>query len=104
MEILFEDKYIVVAIKPRGALSEWHEREENMPALLGGNVFPVHRLDRTVGGLICFARNKKSAAGKCWCEGAHCLPRNGRKLKSGAFACGREHLIRPSVRTGAPSP
>ena len=28
----------------------------------GGELWLVHRLDRTVGGLICFARNKKSAA------------------------------------------
>ena len=37
-----------------------------------------------------------SAAGNCWCEGVHCLPRNGRKLKSGT-ACGRGEL-----RTGLP--
>ena len=65
MEILFEDKYIVVAVKPRGALSEWHEREENMPALLGGNVFPVHRLDRGVGGVMVYAKTKESAAKLC---------------------------------------
>ena len=62
MEILFEDKYIVVAIKPRGALSESHEREENMPALLGGNVYPVHRLDRGVGGVMVYAKTREAAA------------------------------------------
>ena len=62
MEILFEDKYIVVAVKPRGALSESHEREENMPALLGGNVFPVHRLDRGVGGVMVYAKTREAAA------------------------------------------
>lgn len=62
MEILFEDKYLVVAVKPRGVLSEHHEREENMPALLGGNVFPVHRLDRTVGGVMVYAKTREAAA------------------------------------------
>ena len=62
MEILFEDKYIVVAVKPRGVLSEAHEREENMPALLGGGVFPVHRLDRTVGGVMVYAKTREAAA------------------------------------------
>ena len=62
MEILFEDKYIVVAVKPRGVLSESHEREENMPALLGGGVYPVHRLDRTVGGVMVYAKTREAAA------------------------------------------
>ena len=62
MDILFEDRYIVVAVKPRGALSEAHEREENMPALLGGNVFPVHRLDRGVGGVMVYAKTREAAA------------------------------------------
>ncbi|MBE6630719.1 MAG: hypothetical protein E7624_07730 [Ruminococcaceae bacterium] len=62
MEILFEDAYIVVAIKPRGVLSESHEREENMPALLGGGVYPVHRLDRTVGGVMVYAKTREAAA------------------------------------------
>lgn len=62
MEILFEDKHIVVAVKPRGVLSEHHESEENMPALLGGKVYPVHRLDRTVGGVMVWAKTREAAA------------------------------------------
>ena len=62
MEILFEDNYIVVAVKPRGVLSEAHESEENMPALLGGSVFPVHRLDRNVGGVMVYAKTREAAA------------------------------------------
>lgn len=61
MEILFEDRYITVAVKPRGVLSEHHEREENMPALLGG-VYPVHRLDRGVGGVMVYAKTREAAA------------------------------------------
>ncbi len=62
MEILFQDKHILVAVKPRGVLSEAHEREENMPALLGGNVYPVHRLDRGVGGVMVYAKTGQAAA------------------------------------------
>ena len=64
MEILFEDKHIVVAVKPRGVLSEYHESEACMPRLLAssGEVYPVHRLDRTVGGVMVYAKTKKAAA------------------------------------------
>ena len=66
MEILHCDKDIVVAVKPRGVLSEEQTGEQTMPALLreaiGGDVFTVHRLDRAVGGVMVYARNKKAAA------------------------------------------
>lgn len=66
MEILHCDKDIVVAVKPRGVLSEEQAGEETMPSLLreaiGGDVFTVHRLDRAVGGVMVYARNKKAAA------------------------------------------
>lgn len=65
MEILFKDRDIVVAIKPRGVLSEGGTGEDNMPALLlplVGKVYPVHRLDRGVGGVMVYARNPHAAA------------------------------------------
>lgn len=57
MEILYSDKNIVVCVKPVGIDSE-HE----MPAALGGECHVVHRLDKNVGGVMVFARNKKAAA------------------------------------------
>lgn len=57
MEILFEDQEIVVCIKPVGLDSE-HE----FPAALGGNVYTVHRLDKNVGGVMVYAKNKEAAA------------------------------------------
>ena len=57
MEILFEDKHIVVCIKPVGMDSE-HE----VPAALGGEVYPIHRLDKNVGGVMVYARAKAAAA------------------------------------------
>ena len=62
MQILFEDRHVVVAVKPSGVLSEHSDSEENMPALLGGNVYPVHRLDRGVGGVMVYAKHKAAAA------------------------------------------
>ena len=57
MKILFEDKHIVVCIKPLGMDSE-HE----VPAALGGEIYPVHRLDKNVGGVMVYARTKAAAA------------------------------------------
>ena len=65
MEILYEDTAIVVCVKPRGVLSELHASEENMVTLLGGRVYPVHRLDRAVGGVMVYAKTKRAAARLC---------------------------------------
>ena len=67
MEILFEDKDLIVCLKERGILSQQgREGERTMLTLLsehtGGELYPVHRLDREVGGVMVFAKNKKSAA------------------------------------------
>ena len=64
MELLHQDRDMVLAVKPFGVLSEG---EGGMPSLLaaelGGEIFPVHRLDRETGGCMVFARTK-AAAGK----------------------------------------
>ena len=64
MEILFDDRDIAVVVKPRGVLSEG-EGADAMPALLlplVGRVYPVHRLDRGVGGVMVYAKNPRAAA------------------------------------------
>ena len=65
MEILFEDKDVIVAIKERGQLSE-ESSKPNMVTLLKeltkGEIYPVHRLDKDVGGLMVYAKSKKAAA------------------------------------------
>lgn len=60
--ILLEDRDFFLCIKPVGVLSE----SPGMPELLaerngGKEVFPVHRLDRDVGGAMVYARSKKAA-------------------------------------------
>ena len=67
MEILYSDKQIAVIVKPVGLISEDGEAGESVcPAireLLGvTEVYPVHRLDRTVGGVMVYALTKKAAA------------------------------------------
>ena len=61
MEILFSDRDIVLCIKPVGL-----DSEIQMPAALketlGGEICPVHRLDKNVGGVMVFARTQAAAA------------------------------------------
>ena len=66
IEILYQDNDIIVCIKPAGLLSEGESEDSLLTALVaqcGGQVFPVHRLDRGAAGLMVFARNSKAAAG-----------------------------------------
>ena len=61
MDILYSDKQIVVCIKPVGLDSE-KDVPEALKDQLGGEIFPIHRLDQNVGGVMVFARTKQSAA------------------------------------------
>ena len=61
MEILFSDKAIVVAVKPVGLDSE-QEMPQALKDALGGEIFPLHRLDKNVGGVMVYARTKEAAA------------------------------------------
>ena len=61
MEILHSDKNIVVLVKPVGLDSEM-EVPAALKEQLGGEVFPIHRLDRNVGGVMVYARTRQAAA------------------------------------------
>ena len=61
MKILFSDQNLIVCIKPPGLDSE-HQVPEELKKQLPGSVFPVHRLDQNVGGLMVFARTARTAA------------------------------------------
>ena len=60
MELLYEDKDIVVCIKPVGLDSE-HQVPQALSEQLGGEIFTLHRLDKNVGGVMVYARSKKAA-------------------------------------------
>ena len=61
MEFLYTDKDLAVCIKPVGPDSE-HQLPEMIIEQLGGEIFPVHRLDANVGGVMVYARTKAAAA------------------------------------------
>ena len=64
MEILYEDAALIVLVKPRGMLSEYSENEPSVITALAdhGTLYPVHRLDRAVGGVMVYAKTKRAAA------------------------------------------
>ena len=61
MEILQQNEDFTVCIKPVGI-----DSQQGMCALLqeqlGGEFYPLHRLDQNVGGVMIYARNKSAAA------------------------------------------
>ena len=61
MEILYSDKALAVCVKPVGL-----DSEQAVPAaliqVLGGEIFPIHRLDKNVGGVMVYARTRQAAA------------------------------------------
>ena len=61
MEILHTDKDLAVCIKPVGL-----DSETGVPAALkeqlGGEIYPIHRLDLNVGGVMVYARTRGAAA------------------------------------------
>lgn len=61
MEILYSDKEIAVCVKPVGLDSEM-EVPAALKDALGGEIFPIHRLDKNVGGVMVYARTKQAAA------------------------------------------
>ena len=76
MEILFLDAKLLVCVKPVGLLST--DEPGGVPEALreqlgdpGAPLYPVHRLDRTVGGLLALARTRRAAGdlGRAVAEG-----------------------------------
>lgn len=61
MELLYSDGGIAVCIKPVGLDSE-AEVPAELKKQFGGEIYPVHRLDKNVGGVMVYARTKQSAA------------------------------------------
>ena len=65
IDILYQDNDIIVCLKPVGLLSEGEGPESLLTVLseqCGGQIYPVHRLDRGAAGLMVFARHAKAAA------------------------------------------
>lgn len=72
IEILHKDRDFIVCVKPQGVPSQPDtSSDEDMTSLLQAqlresgekdDIFVVHRLDRSTGGVILYARNKSAAA------------------------------------------
>ncbi len=65
MKIIYEDKDTVIVEKPVGLPCEAKSGETVCTVLCeqcGFPVYLIHRLDKEVGGVIVFAKNKKAAA------------------------------------------
>ena len=76
IEILHRSSSFLVACKPRGILSQPMPGDTNdmitlLSEQIGKTVYPVHRLDRTTGGIMVFAMTQKAAAhlSRCISEG-----------------------------------
>ena len=61
MDILYSDRDLAVCVKPVGLDSE-QEVPAALKEQLGGEIFPIHRLDKNVGGVMVYARTKQAAA------------------------------------------
>ncbi len=70
-EILFEDSFIAVCVKPAGIISQSSTDGNDMIALLNSHfeengekskAYPVHRLDRETAGVMVYAKNSFAAA------------------------------------------
>ena len=61
MDILYHCRDYAVILKPVGMDSE-HGVPAQLKEALGGEVFPIHRLDLNVGGVMVYGRTKAAAA------------------------------------------
>ena len=68
LHIVFEDKYLLLCVKPVGVLSEDSVSGASMPRLLCAHysalrqpnyIATVHRLDKITGGLMIFSRRRE---------------------------------------------
>ena len=61
MTLLYSDKDLAVCIKPVGLDSET-EMPLQIKESIAGDVFPIHRLDKNVAGVMVYARTRTAAA------------------------------------------
>ena len=78
LEFLYNDKFIVVCVKPAGVLSEPFKREKNMPELIkrqtgAYKIDVIHRLDRNVGGVMVYSKNDKATLKLAKMMASHCF-------------------------------
>ncbi len=71
LKILYEDKYLIGVEKPYGVMSQGNEKTKSLcdgiSEYLSQNgenstVYVIHRLDKTTGGVMVFAKTKEAAS------------------------------------------
>ena len=67
MKIIYKDEDIIVCMKPYGVLSQGDSKGSKsavdiLKEMTNSDVYPVHRLDKTTGGVMVFALNSNAAA------------------------------------------
>lgn len=71
LNVLYEDEHLICVVKPYGVLSQGNEKTHSLCDDISqylkdkgesGNVYVVHRLDKTTGGVMLFAKTKEMAA------------------------------------------
>lgn len=66
VSLLYADGDIAVAVKPAGLVSQASSRGDSFMSALssavGGELYPVHRLDRETSGVMVYARTQAAAA------------------------------------------
>lgn len=61
MKILYSDNDLISCVKPVGIDSE-KELPDELKKIFAGEIYTLHRLDLNVGGVMVYARNKKTAS------------------------------------------
>lgn len=103
LDILFEDKDIIVCVKPPGISSQQERGSgEDMVSILmnhqyeNGNRTPyvgvVHRLDKMVGGVMVYGKNKKAAAAL-----SKAIAQKSVKKKYYAVLCGKPEKVEDTI-------
>ena len=87
LTILYQDRDLVVCVKPAGLLSQ-DAGERSMPAMLRAQlgteqISVIHRLDKDVGGVMVYALSAKGAAGLSRAVQAHTMEKRYQALLCG---------------------
>ncbi|MBQ8057002.1 MAG: RluA family pseudouridine synthase [Ruminococcus sp.] len=71
LKVLYEDKHLIAVIKPYGVLSQGNENTKSLCDDISsylkekgenGECYVIHRLDKTTGGVMFFAKTKAMAS------------------------------------------
>ncbi len=62
IDILYQDNQLLFCVKPSGVTSEADGMVKLLSEQLGCSIYPVHRLDKPVGGVMVYAKTSESAS------------------------------------------